>query len=30
MRYLKVIGDYINIDETLKISVQSAEKKDEE
>ena len=26
MRYLKVIGEYINIDETLKISVQSGEK----
>lgn len=26
MRYLKVIGEYINIDETLKISVQPGEK----
>ena len=26
MRYLKVIGEYINIDETLKISVQAGEK----
>ncbi len=26
MRYLKVIGEYINIDETLKISVQSGDK----
>ena len=25
MRYLKVIGEYINIDETLKISVRSGE-----
>ena len=25
MRYLKVIGEYINIDETLKISVQPGE-----
>ena len=28
MRYLKVIGEYINIDETLKISVQPGEKDD--
>ena len=27
MRYLKVIGEYLNIDETLKISVQPGEKK---
>lgn len=26
MRYLKVIGEYINIDETLKISVQPGDK----
>ena len=26
MRYLRVIGEYINIDETLKISVQPGEK----
>ena len=26
MRYLKVIGEYINIDKTLKISVQPGEK----
>ena len=26
MRYLKVIGEFINIDETLKISVQPGEK----
>lgn len=26
MRYLKVIGEYINIDETLKMSVQPGEK----
>ena len=26
MRYLKVIGEYINIDETLKISIQPGEK----
>ena len=26
MRYLKVIGEYINIDEILKISIQSGEK----
>ena len=26
MRYLKVIGEYININETLRISVQSGEK----
>ena len=26
MHYLKVIGEYINIDETLKISVQPGEK----
>lgn len=26
MRYLKVIGEFINIDETLKISIQPGEK----
>ena len=26
MRYLKVIGEYINIDKTLKISIQPGEK----
>ena len=25
MRYLKVIGDYINIDETLRMSIQSGD-----